>query len=116
LQRLRHQAWVINAAYRVKFLSSFRISAAYPYQEFSEGVRMMKLLKQIGIAWVGMTGVRMSYKHDMLPLSPSRQALESLSNGIMRDARVFHIDDGEWISKYNNQGQLCHDSYTQSIL
>ena len=32
------------------------------------------------------------------------QGLVGLTNGILRDKRVFHIDDQQWISMYNDQG------------
>jgi hypothetical protein len=32
------------------------------------------------------------------------QALTGLTNGVLRDERVFYIDKSDWIAKYNDQG------------
>jgi hypothetical protein len=42
------------------------------------------------------------------------QGLVGLTNGIIRDERVFHIDDPNWISMYNEQGSsyYCPKFYT----
>lgn len=34
------------------------------------------------------------------------QGLTDLSNGFMRDDRVFHINQPNWIEMYNQQGDL----------
>lgn len=34
------------------------------------------------------------------------QALEGLTNGVLRDVRVVGLGGTDWISKYNNQGAL----------
>jgi hypothetical protein len=38
--------------------------------------------------------------------------LDGLSNAIMRDERVFHIVDTEFINKYNRQGE---NTYFQAV-
>ncbi|KAF9532005.1 hypothetical protein CPB83DRAFT_760449 [Crepidotus variabilis] len=37
------------------------------------------------------------------PKSTDLQALVDMSNGLMRDNRVFHLDSNDWIQKYNTQ-------------
>jgi stress-induced-phosphoprotein 1 len=32
--------------------------------------------------------------------------LAYLTNGVMRDERAFHIDQPDWITKYNQQGNI----------
>lgn len=34
------------------------------------------------------------------------QAITDISNGILRDSRVFHMDCPDWTEKYNRQGNL----------
>jgi hypothetical protein len=48
----------------------------------------------------------------VLSLHGFHQALADISNGLMRDPRVFHLDCSDWFEKYNKQGllfpcQLC---------
>ncbi|CAA7268089.1 unnamed protein product [Cyclocybe aegerita] len=61
------------------------------YREFKEGVDSMKMLEQRPgppqLHWWGKTG-----------------ALVDISNGIMKDSRVFRIDSDDWIEKYNKEG------------
>ncbi|KAJ7158456.1 hypothetical protein C8R46DRAFT_1195031 [Mycena filopes] len=56
------------------------------YEEFMNGVKEMKTLKPVGNMMGGTLG-----------------AIENLTNGIMRDIRVFHMTDTEFISRYNKQ-------------
>ncbi|KAF7374501.1 TPR-like protein [Mycena sanguinolenta] len=70
------------------FSSAWVIKAAY--EDFMNGVGLMKQLQFVGQGTerrlVGMHG-----------------ALAALTNGIMRDSRVMHIPDNDFISKYNKQ-------------
>ncbi|KAF7374502.1 TPR-like protein [Mycena sanguinolenta] len=70
------------------FSSAWVIKAAY--EDFMNGVGLMKQLQVVGQGThkrvVGMVG-----------------AILGLTNGIMRDSRVMHIPDNDFISKYNKQ-------------
>ncbi|KAJ7588129.1 hypothetical protein C8J56DRAFT_860833 [Mycena floridula] len=71
---------------------SFTVVSTYaPSQDFVSGIQTMRATRQVGIAWIGMTG-----------------AIASVSNAILRDERIFHItgQDPNWISMYNNQVML----------
>ncbi|KZO95694.1 hypothetical protein CALVIDRAFT_467125, partial [Calocera viscosa TUFC12733] len=70
------------------FSSAWLILGAY--EAWSEGVGIMnELKKEDRNGQVAMTG-RVG-------------AIQQLSNAIIRDKRVFHIDDPEFLSKYNDQ-------------
>ncbi|KAI0793348.1 hypothetical protein C8Q75DRAFT_557084 [Abortiporus biennis] len=76
----KSSAWVILAA----------------NQEFTEGYEKMKLQKSVdvpgvGTRWSGVGG-----------------ALVSLSNGIMRDPRIFHVADPKWLLLLNQQGVIVY--------
>ncbi|KAH7930147.1 hypothetical protein BV22DRAFT_77327 [Leucogyrophana mollusca] len=74
-ERMSSSAWVIHGA----------------YEEFKRGVDLMKSLKKVSVP-----GFPMRYHGNT-------EALTLISNGIMRDMRVFHIDDPNWIEMYNDQ-------------
>ncbi|KAF8843782.1 hypothetical protein BDN67DRAFT_896356 [Paxillus ammoniavirescens] len=83
-------AWVIQGA----------------HHDFAEGIQYMKQLKKTtspaGYRIVGHTG-----------------GLASITNGIMRDGRVFHIDSNDWSEKLNDQvGFECqkHDAWATKSL
>jgi hypothetical protein len=44
------------------------------------------------------------------------QGLTLLSNGFMRDDRVFHINQPNWIEMYNQQGDVVLASLVDFIL
>ncbi|KIK02046.1 hypothetical protein K443DRAFT_6458 [Laccaria amethystina LaAM-08-1] len=71
-----------------KLSSSFAILNAY--RDFSDGVEHMKQIQRNpsggGFLWFGRT-----------------DAIASISNGILRDQRVFHVDSDDWFDKYNLQ-------------
>jgi hypothetical protein len=69
----------------------------------------MNQLKKVqvsgGMAAVGMYDVNIALLFICFGgLTRLRQGLAGLTNGILRDNRAFHIDDQQWISKYNDQG------------
>ena len=69
----------------------------------------MNQLKKVqvagGMAAVGMSDVNIAlFAYLFWGLTRLHQGLAGLTNGILRDKRVFHIDDQQWISKYNDQG------------
>jgi hypothetical protein len=49
----------------------------------------------------------------IVPVPTVTQSIECISNGIMRDSRVFHIEDPDWFRKYNDQSPhlLSRGSY-----
>ncbi|KAG2143156.1 hypothetical protein BD769DRAFT_1037172 [Suillus cothurnatus] len=66
---------------------------SYAYDDFAKGVQSMNELKAVphpqapgGFAYHG-----------------NLMALAHVTNGLMRDERVFHIDQPDWMSKYNKQ-------------
>lgn len=75
--RLSSSAWVIALA----------------YEEFNNGVEMMK----------GMKKIPQSNAPDALVFRGNLEGLTLLSNGFMRDDRVFHINQPKWIDMYNDQ-------------
>ncbi|KDQ59303.1 hypothetical protein JAAARDRAFT_34037 [Jaapia argillacea MUCL 33604] len=70
-------AWVIKGA----------------YSDFSDGVKTMKSVKRIKI-------------HGQVGLAGTTNGLQDLTNGILRDSRVFHMDSADWIQCYNDQFNL----------
>lgn len=56
-----------------------------------------------GILGVGIAELVLLYSFDV-EFFP--QALADLTNGLLRDNRIFHITDPDWIDKYNNQGTI----------
>ncbi|KAJ7745661.1 hypothetical protein B0H16DRAFT_1726710 [Mycena metata] len=58
----------------------------YAYDEFARGLKEMADLRPLGNLMKGSLG-----------------AIDSLSNAVMRDLRVFHMTDNAFISKYNKQ-------------
>ncbi|KAG1724346.1 hypothetical protein EDB19DRAFT_1858604 [Suillus lakei] len=75
-----------------KFSSSAWV-IAYAYEEFTRGVELMNEVKKMphpqasgGFAYAG-----------------NLMALTYLTNGLMRDERAFHINQPDWITKYNQQ-------------
>ena len=70
---------------------------------------LKKIASPLGEGFFGMTNVCVSRSSDSAyHLSvTAAQVLESLTNGIMRDDRVFHIDNQDWISQYNDQSPSC---------
>ncbi|CAL1694284.1 unnamed protein product [Somion occarium] len=57
------------------------------YREFNEGVQAMKALR--------LLPNRSAYGH--------YGALADITNGILRDRRVFHMDGANWLDQYRNQ-------------
>jgi hypothetical protein len=41
--------------------------------------------------------------YSALVLIRPHQALAHMSNGVLRDTRVFHVDSPDWTEKYNHQ-------------
>ncbi|KAG2122778.1 hypothetical protein DEU56DRAFT_983975 [Suillus clintonianus] len=76
-ERISSSAWVVALA----------------YEEFNNGVEMMK----------GMKKVPHPSTPDGFMYHGNLDGLVSLSNGLMRDDRVFHINCNNWISMYNEQ-------------
>ncbi|KAG1804702.1 uncharacterized protein HD556DRAFT_1225627 [Suillus plorans] len=74
-------------------MSSSAWVVALAYEEFSKGVEAMKGMKII--------------PHRFMPMlffdAYTAQGLTDLSNGFMRDDRVFHINQPNWIEMYNQQ-------------
>jgi len=76
----------------------------------------MNLLKKVqtpaGTAAVGMLDVTILVRLFIPVLIWLSQGLVGLTNGILRDKRVFHINDQKWMSKYNDQGlDLCTSGF-----
>ncbi|KJA14493.1 hypothetical protein HYPSUDRAFT_49121 [Hypholoma sublateritium FD-334 SS-4] len=86
--------WEKAAALEKELLGSNKASSGLvileAYREFKDGVETMKKLQKKAIngtmGYEGTTG-----------------ALVSISNAVMRDPRVFHIDCSDWEQKYNDQ-------------
>jgi len=70
--------------------SAWVISAAY--DEWKEGIDYLNGLKRIPVPG--------SQQYRVVGCT---QGLASLSNGILRDSRIFHIDDPKFVEKYNEQ-------------
>ncbi|KAG1835305.1 hypothetical protein EV424DRAFT_365224 [Suillus variegatus] len=66
---------------------------ALAYEEFSKGVESMK----------GMKIIPQSEKPGTFVHRGNLEGLTDLSNGFMRDDRVFHINQPNWIEMYNQQ-------------
>jgi hypothetical protein len=72
----------------------------------------MKLIKSSVAAngtpqWEGKPGVRRSaIFYRFTTVDVLLQAITDISNGILRDGRVFHMDCPDWTEKYNRQGNL----------
>ncbi|KAG1893485.1 uncharacterized protein F5891DRAFT_1282054 [Suillus fuscotomentosus] len=80
-------------------LDQFSSSAwviSYAYEEFTKGVESMNQLKSIPHS---QAPGGLSYHGNLMGLT-------YLTNGLMRDERVFHLNHPDWITKYNNQGNL----------
>ncbi|KAI0793345.1 hypothetical protein C8Q75DRAFT_804170 [Abortiporus biennis] len=60
-------------------------------EEFKQGMSKMKLQKETNVPGVGVQ------------ISGVSGALENLSNAVMRDSRIFHIAEQNWIKMFNNQ-------------
>ncbi|OBZ79655.1 Small glutamine-rich tetratricopeptide repeat-containing protein beta [Grifola frondosa] len=73
----RTSAWVIGGA----------------YNDFAKGVEMMKQLQEHPLS--GTRGPKV--------LVGKLGAIAEITNGIMRDERVFHMPESDWITKYNKQ-------------
>jgi hypothetical protein len=41
--------------------------------------------------------------YSVIILIRPHQALADISNGVLRDTRVFHVDSPDWMEKYNHQ-------------
>lgn len=76
-ERVSSSAWVIASA----------------YEDFNNGVEMMKGMKKT--PHPGTPGAFVYHGN--------LEGLTHLSNGLMRDDRVFHINQANWISMYNQQ-------------
>ena len=64
------------------------------------------------VKWFGRTDVRDPRAEICQSANLFLQAIASISNGILRDERVFHVDSDDWFKKYNLQGRyrlLCVD-------
>ncbi|CAL1696596.1 unnamed protein product [Somion occarium] len=73
-EKASSSGWVLIAAYR----------------DFKQGVENLKMLKQYGS---GPGAIIMGHAG----------ALTDISNGVLRDSRIFHIDGPDFISAYNRQ-------------
>ncbi|KAG1843800.1 hypothetical protein DFJ58DRAFT_731469 [Suillus subalutaceus] len=79
---------------------------ALAYEEFNEGVEMMK-----GMKITPQPGTPDGFVHH-----GNLEGLTLLSNGFMRDDRVFHINQPKWIDMYNQQGDLILASLIEIML
>ncbi|KIK02047.1 hypothetical protein K443DRAFT_6459 [Laccaria amethystina LaAM-08-1] len=75
-----------------KWSSGFVIISAY--REFSKGVESMKLFSETHLG------------NGQSSLVGKTDAIVNLSNGILREPRVFHIDSQDWFIKYNTQASF----------
>ncbi|KAF4612295.1 hypothetical protein D9613_004070 [Agrocybe pediades] len=86
--------WQKAAAHREEFAKAGKYSSAFvilhAYEEFHQGVTSMKSLAKKPV-------------NGQLGYFGRNDALVGLTNGIMRDSRVFHIDSSDWVDKYNDQ-------------
>ncbi|KAJ7707342.1 hypothetical protein B0H17DRAFT_918085 [Mycena rosella] len=104
IDQLQSSAWVIHAA----------------YEEFMGGVSKMNELHidPITDQMRGISGVRSCCTYiEFSNLTYPTQAIVDLTNGIMRDSRVIHFTDNEFISKYNKQMMLevsVHKPWTEA--
>ena len=67
--------------------------------------KLKKVKTPLGWSAMGMLDVNSTNTYRLVfSLTYSMQGLVGLTNGIIRDERVFHIDDPNWLSMYNEQG------------
>lgn len=64
----------------------------------------------------GMKKIPQSNAPDALVFRGNLEGLTLLSNGFMRDDRVFHINQPKWIDMYNDQDDSILASLTEVIL
>ena len=55
--------------------------------------------------WMGKAGVR-AFSFLYSTTWHCWQTLMEISNGVLRDPRVFHLDGPGWIDKFNEQGLI----------
>lgn len=92
LEKFSSSAWVIS----------------YAYEEFAKGVESMNQLKSIPHS---QAPGGLSYHGNLMGLT-------YLTNGLMRDERVFHLNHPDWITKYNNQVTFeatAHQAYSGEV-
>ncbi|KAJ8692608.1 hypothetical protein PTI98_009906 [Pleurotus ostreatus] len=78
-QNPNSSAWVISAA----------------YEDFREGIKNMKLLRPVKTGGTEASEATMFFGHFGV--------LTSLSNGLLRDRRIFHMNDDKFLDYYNQQ-------------
>jgi hypothetical protein len=80
-------------------------------QEFKQGMDVMQqtMTNDIGDGWGSLTGKPMVYT--CIDSTPPyirhwfNQAITHISSGLLRDPRVFYMDDSQnWIKAYDRQG------------
>ncbi|KAA1471420.1 hypothetical protein DENSPDRAFT_776432 [Dentipellis sp. KUC8613] len=89
---LGSSAWVIMAAYR----------------DFAEGLESVNMVKRIH---------KGDKEDEEMGWEGKPNALTSLSNGILREPRVFHIPSEDWVEKFNEQvtfESTVHNAWTFS--
>ncbi|KJA23167.1 hypothetical protein HYPSUDRAFT_163391 [Hypholoma sublateritium FD-334 SS-4] len=90
----KNMPWTKAAELEADYVAKQKHSSAFvilvAYREFKEGVdAMMKVKKTYEnghTKWFGKAG-----------------ALADISNGVLRDPRVFHLNGSDWIDKFNEQ-------------
>ncbi|KAI9574036.1 hypothetical protein HD554DRAFT_583804 [Boletus coccyginus] len=82
----------LDAAGPARYTSSAYV-IHFANRDFIEGIGYMKALKKIPVK--GAPGGFGIIGHT--------EGLTCITNGLMRDIRVFRIDSQDWITKYNNQ-------------
>ncbi|KIJ67012.1 hypothetical protein HYDPIDRAFT_26421 [Hydnomerulius pinastri MD-312] len=80
IERVTSSAWVIVAA----------------YEEFNQGTKYLKQVKRIP----------MKQAPDGYVMFGHTDGIMNISNGLLRDTRVFHMDSADWIKQFNEQIQF----------
>ncbi|KIJ67014.1 hypothetical protein HYDPIDRAFT_26424 [Hydnomerulius pinastri MD-312] len=90
----------LEAAGRSQYTSSAWV-IFFAHKDFMEGITYMKQLKKVPVK-----GAPKGYG-----IVGHTDGLTCISNGIMRDMRVFHMDCNDWTKKYNDQVMFECEKY-----
>ncbi|KAG2108961.1 uncharacterized protein F5147DRAFT_693521 [Suillus discolor] len=108
LGKLRQRCFLNSGKAGLENFSSSAWLISYAYKEFTKGVESINQLKSIPHS---QAPGGLSYHGNLMGLT-------YLTNGLMRDERVFHINHPDWITKYNNQVTFeatTHQAYSGGV-
>lgn len=109
------KAWTIYSAWEVRVI---RISDAYimsnsvPFKDFREGLQIMAKQREIEhgdqVTILGEGGVSHHSNYCSQKVNHRLQAVQAISNGVLKDERVFAIQPQEWLPKFHRQSACRH--------